>query len=128
FFPNKVCVLFAAPMALKALLAFFPDSIFVGLFFFGGQRMQKYQHLLVTWLVGFGYNISALWILNANVWMQYPTGAHFNIDTLRMELSCFSNLFFNPVRQVKFVPPVISVYVPARWFIRSIKPWYLLRA
>ncbi len=70
-------IFFGAPLAMEALMAFFLESTFVGLFFFGWQRLNKYQHLLVTWLVAFGSNLSALWILNANGWMQYPTGAHF---------------------------------------------------
>ncbi len=89
-------------------MAFFLESTFVGLFFFGWQRLNKYQHLLVTWLVAFGSNLSALWILNANGWMQYPTGAHFDIDTLRMEMTSFSELVFNPVSQVKFVHTVMA--------------------
>ncbi|EAP9632693.1 cytochrome bd-II oxidase subunit 1 [Salmonella enterica] len=126
-YSNYVGDIFGAPLAMEALLAFFLESTFVGLFFFGWQRLNKYQHLLVTWLVAFGSNISALWILNANGWMQYPTGAHFNIDTLRMEMSSFSDLVFNPVSQVKFVHTVMSGYVTGAMFIMSISAWYLLR-
>lgn len=79
FYSNYVGDIFGAPLAMEALMAFFLESTFVGLFFFGWQRLNKYQHLLVTWLVAFGSNLSALWILNANGWMQYPTGAHFDI-------------------------------------------------
>ncbi|EFV0438409.1 cytochrome bd-II oxidase subunit 1 [Salmonella enterica] len=126
-YSNYVGDIFGAPLAMEALLAFFLESTFVGLFFFGWQRLNKYQHLLVTWLVAFGSNISALWILNANGWMQHPTGAHFNIDTLRMEMSSFSDLVFNPVSQVKFVHTVMSGYVTGAVFIMSISAWYLLR-
>lgn len=77
--------------------------------------------------MAFGSNISALWILNANGWMQYPTGAHFNIDTLRMEMSSFSDLVFNPVSRVKFVHTVMSGYVTGAMFIMSISARYLLR-
>ncbi len=108
-------------------MAFFLESTFVGLFFFGWQRLNKYQHLLVTWLVAFGSNLSALWILNANGWMQYPTGAHFDIDTLRMEMTSFSELVFNPVSQVKFVHTVMAGYVTGAMFIMAISAWYLLR-
>ncbi|MEN1713211.1 cytochrome ubiquinol oxidase subunit I, partial [Pseudomonas aeruginosa] len=76
FYSNYVGDIFGAPLSMEALMAFFLESTFVGLFFFGWQRLNKYQHLLVTWLVAFGSNLSALWILNANGWMQYPTGAH----------------------------------------------------
>ncbi len=71
FYSNYVGDIFGAPLAMEALMAFFLESTFVGLFFFGWQRLNKYQHLLVTWLVAFGSNLSALWILNANGWMQY---------------------------------------------------------
>ncbi|NUV24414.1 hypothetical protein MS6204_03347 [Escherichia coli] len=111
FYSNYVGDIFGAPLAMEALMAFFLESTFVGLFFFGWQRLNKYQHLLVTWLVAFGSNLSALWILNANGWMQYPTGAHFDIDTLRMEMTSFSELVFNPVSQVKFVHTVMAGYV-----------------
>lgn len=127
FYSNYVGDIFGAPLAMEALMAFFLESTFVGLFFFGWQRLNKYQHLLVTWLVAFGSNISALWILNANGWMQYPTGARFNIDTLRMEMTSFSELVFNPVSQVKFVHTVMSGYVTGAMFIMAISAWYLLR-
>lgn len=92
FYSNYVGDIFGAPLAMEALMAFFLESTFVGLFFFGWQRLNKYQHLLVTWLVAFGSNLSALWILNANGWMQYPTGAHFD-DAPRDKcaLSCAIN-------------------------------------
>ncbi len=103
-----------------------PRSTFVGLFFFGWQRLNKYQHLLVTWLVAFGSNLSALWILNANGWMQYPTGAHFDIDTLRMEMTSFGDRI-NKSLQVKFVHTVMAGYVTGAMFIMAISAWYLLR-
>ncbi len=81
----------------------------------------------MTWLVAFGSNLSALWILNANGWMQYPTGAHFDIDTLRMEMTSFSELVFNPVSQVKFVHTVMAGYVTGAMFIMAMSAWYLLR-
>ncbi|HHU8822250.1 TPA: cytochrome ubiquinol oxidase subunit I, partial [Escherichia coli] len=127
FYSNYVGDIFGAPLAMEALMAFFLESTFVGLFFFGWQRLNKYQHLLVTWLVAFGSNLSALWILNANGWMQYPTGTHFDIDTLRMEMTSFSELVFNPVSQVKFVHTVMAGYVTGAMFIMAISAWYLLR-
>ena len=127
FYSNYVGDIFGAPLAMEALMAFFLESTFVGLFFFGWQRLNKYQHLLVTWLVAFGSNLSALWILNANGWMQYPTGAHFDIDTLRMEMTSFSELVFNPVSQVKFVHTVMAGCVTGAMFIMAISAWYLLR-
>ena len=70
-------------------MAFFLEATFVGLFFFGWDRLSKVGHLVVTWLVALGTNLSALWILIANGWMQYPVGAHFNPDTMRMEVTDF---------------------------------------
>ncbi|HSS47048.1 MAG TPA: cytochrome ubiquinol oxidase subunit I, partial [Burkholderiales bacterium] len=78
--------IFGAPVALEGLMAFFLESTFVGLFFFGWQRLNKVQHLAVTFLVALGSNLSALWILIANAWMQNPVGAEFNYETMRMEL------------------------------------------
>jgi cytochrome d ubiquinol oxidase subunit I len=98
--------IFGVPLAIEGFMAFFLESTFIGLFFFGWDRLSKAQHLTVTWLVAIGANMSALWILIANAWMQYPIGSFFNYDTMRMELSSFSALFFNPVAQVKFVQTV----------------------
>ena len=80
-------------------MAFFLEATFVGLFFFGWNRMSKVSHLVVTWLVAFGTNFSALWILIANGWMQNPVGAVFNPDTMRMEMTDFAAVIFNPVAQ-----------------------------
>ena len=82
-------------------MAFFLESTFVGLFFFGWDRLGKVQHLLVTFLVALGSNLSALWILIANAWMQNPVGAEFNFDTMRMELTSFADLLFNPVARAE---------------------------
>ncbi|XPE41202.1 cytochrome ubiquinol oxidase subunit I [Shigella flexneri] len=127
FYSNYVGDIFGAPLAMEALMAFFLESTFVGLFFFGWQRLIKYQHLLVTWLVAFGSNFSALWILNANGWMRYPTGAHFDIDTLRMEMTSFSELVFIRVSQVKFVHTVMAGYVTGAMFIMAMSAWYTAR-
>ncbi|MCV5950726.1 cytochrome ubiquinol oxidase subunit I, partial [Escherichia coli] len=81
-----------APLAIEALVAFFLESTFVGLFFFGWDRLSKRQHLAVTWLVALGSNFSALWILIANGWMQNPVGADFNFETMRMEMVSFSEV------------------------------------
>ncbi|MBS0289601.1 MAG: cytochrome ubiquinol oxidase subunit I [Proteobacteria bacterium] len=119
--------IFGVPLAIEGFMAFFLESTFIGLFFFGWDRLSKAQHLTVTWLTAIGANLSALWILVANAWMQYPVGAHFNYDTLRMELGSFSTLFFNPVAQVKFVHTVASGYVTGAIFVLGISSYYLLR-
>lgn len=127
YYSHYVGDIFGAPLAMEALMAFFLESTFVGMFFFGWERLNKYQHLLATWLVAFGSNISALWILNANGWMQYPTGASFNFQTMRMEMVSFSDLVFNPVSQVKFVHTVTAGYVAGAMFVMAISAYYLLR-
>jgi cytochrome d ubiquinol oxidase subunit I len=119
--------IFGVPLAIEGFMAFFLESTFIGLFFFGWDRLSKAQHLTVTWLVAIGANMSALWILIANAWMQYPVGSFFNYDTMRMELSSFSDLFFNPVAQVKFVHTVASGYVTGSIFVLGISSYYLLR-
>ncbi|HEY8329786.1 MAG TPA: cytochrome ubiquinol oxidase subunit I, partial [Pseudomonas sp.] len=100
---------------------------FIGLFFFGWDRLSKVQHLAVTWLVALGSNLSALWILIANGWMQNPVGAEFNYQTMRMELVDFGALLFNPVAQVKFVHTVSAGYVTGAVFVLAISSYYLLK-
>lgn len=127
YFSHYVGDIFGAPLALEGLMSFFLESTFVGLFFFGWQRLTKVQHLAVTFLVALGSNLSALWILIANAWMQNPVGAEFNYETMRMELVSFSELFFNPVAGVKFVHTVAAGYVTASMFVLGISSYYLLK-
>lgn len=127
YYSHYVGDIFGAPLAIEGMMAFFLESTFIGLFFFGWERLSKVQHLGVTWLVAIGSNLSALWILIANGWMQNPVGAEFNFITLRMELSNFSALIFNPVAQVKFVHTVASGYVTGAVFVLAISSFYLLR-
>ncbi len=127
YYSHYVGDIFGVPLAIEGLMAFFLESTFVGLFFVGWKRLSKYQHLLVTLLVAFGSNMSALWILVANGWMQNPVGAVFNPDTMRMELSSFSEMFFNPVAQAKFVHTVSAGYVTGSTFVLAISAWYLLK-
>src|SRR5450432_4870693 len=127
YYSHYVGDIFGAPLALEGLIAFFLESTFVGLFFFGWDRLSKVAHLIVTGLVALGSSLSALWILIANGWMQNPVGAHFNYHTMRMELSSFSELLFNPVAQAKFVHTVAAGYVVGSVFVLSISAYYLLR-
>jgi cytochrome d ubiquinol oxidase subunit I len=108
-------------------MAFFLESTFVGLFFFGWNRLTRLQHLAVTWLTALGANLSALWILIANGWMQNPVGAEFNFQTMRMEITDFAAVVFNPVAQAKFVHTVSAGYVTGAMFVLSVSAWYLLR-
>src|SRR5512135_2288643 len=127
YYSHYVGDIFGAPLAIEGLMAFFLESTFVGLFFFGWDRLSKVQHLTVTWLVAIGSSLSALWILIANGWMQNPVGAEFNYHTMRMELASFGALFFNPVAQVKFVHTVAAGYVTGSLFVLGISAWYLLK-
>ncbi len=127
YYSHYVGDIFGVPLAIEGLMAFFLESTFIGLFFVGWKRLSKYQHLLVTLLVAFGSNMSALWILVANGWMQNPVGAAFNPETMRMELTSFSAMFFNPVAQAKFVHTVSAGYVTGSTFVLAISAWYLLK-
>ncbi|EDN56394.1 cytochrome D ubiquinol oxidase, subunit I [Vibrio antiquarius] len=127
YYSHYVGDIFGAPLAIEALVAFFLESTFVGLFFFGWDRLSKRQHLAVTWLVALGSNFSALWILIANGWMQNPVGADFNFETMRMEMVSFSEVVLNPVAQVKFVHTVASGYTCGAMFILGISSYYLLK-
>ena len=127
YYSHYVGDVFGAPLAIEGLMAFFLESTFVGLFFFGWDRLSKRAHLTVTFLVALGSNLSALWILIANAWMQHPIGAEFNFETMRMELTSFKELFFNPVAQVKFVHTVGAGYVAASIFVLAISSYFLLK-
>ena len=99
----------------------------VGLFFFGWDRLSRGQHLLVTILMALGTNLSALWILIANGWMQNPVGAEFNYQTMRMEMTDFAAVLFNPDAQNKFVHTVSAGYTVGATFVLAISAWYLLK-
>ena len=127
YYSHYVGDIFGAPLAIEGLMAFFLESTFVGLFFFGWDRLSKVGHLVVTALTALGSSLSALWILIANGWMQNPVGAHFDYQTMRMELSSFATVILNPVAQAKFVHTVAAGYVVGSVFVLSISAWYLLR-
>jgi cytochrome d ubiquinol oxidase subunit I len=127
YYSHYVGDIFGAPLAIEGLMSFFVESTFVGLFFFGWDRLPKVQHLAVTFLVALGSNLSATWILIANAWMQNPVGAEFNVDTMRMELTSFYELLFNPVAGPKFVHTVAAGYVCASMFVLGISSYYLLK-
>jgi cytochrome d ubiquinol oxidase subunit I len=126
YYSHYVGDIFGPILASEGWMAFFLESTFVGLFFFGWDKLTKVQHLTVTWLLALGTSLSALWILIANGWMQHPVGAEFNYETLRMEMTSFADIFFNPVAQVKFVHTVAAGYVTGSMFVLGISSWYLL--
>jgi len=127
YYSHYVGDIFGAPLAIEGLMAFFLEATFVGLMFFGWERLSRVGHLAVTFCVALGTNLSALWILIANGWMQNPAGSTFNPDTMRMEVTDFSAVIFNPVAQAKFVHTVSAGYVCASVFVLGISAWFLLK-
>lgn len=127
YYSHYVGDIFGVPLAIEGLMAFFLESTFVGMFFLAWNRVSKKQHLLFTVLVAIGSNLSALWILVANGWMQNPVGTKFNPVTMRMELNSFWSVLFNPVAQAKFIHTVCAGYVTASVFVMGISAYYLLK-
>ncbi|CAG7596463.1 cytochrome ubiquinol oxidase subunit I [Candidatus Vallotia tarda] len=127
YYSHYVGDIFGVPLAVEGLMAFFLESTFVGLMFFGWNRLSRIGHLIVTFLVALGSNLSALWILIANGWMNHPVGAAFNYKTMRMELTNLSEVMLNPVAQLKFVHTVSAGYVTAAMFVLGVSSWYLLK-
>ncbi|MCL4160515.1 UNVERIFIED_CONTAM: hypothetical protein GTU68_005466, partial [Idotea baltica] len=127
YYSHYVGDIFGAPLAIEGLMAFFLEATFVGLFFFGWDKLSPVKHLMVTWLVAIGSNLSALWILIANGWMQNPVGAEFNPMTMRMEMTSFFDVLFNEVAQAKFVHTVSAGYVTGSVFVIGVSAWYLLK-
>jgi cytochrome d ubiquinol oxidase subunit I len=127
YYSHYVGDVFGAPLAIEGLTAFFLEATFVGVMFFGWDKLSKPVHLLTTFMVALGTNISALWILIANGWMQNPVGAAFNPQTMRMEVTDFGAVLFNPVAQAKFVHTVSAGYVTASVFVVGVSAIMLLR-
>jgi cytochrome d ubiquinol oxidase subunit I len=126
YYSHYVGDIFGAPLAIEGLMAFFLEATFVGMFFFGWDRLNKFQHLFVTIMVAMGTNLSALWILIANGWMQHPVGAKFDIATMSMQVSDFGAVLMNPNAQDKFVHTVAAGYCVGAMFMMSISAMYLL--
>ena len=127
YYSHYVGDIFGAPLAIEALLAFFLESTFVGLFFFGWDRLSKAKHLLTTYCVAFGSNLSAMWILVANGWMQNPVASEFNFETMRMEMTSFMDLWMNPAAQSKFLHTLSGGYVAGAMFVLAISSYYILK-
>ena len=127
YYSHYVGDIFGAPLAIEGLMAFFLESTFIGLFFFGWQRLKKGTHLLVTFLMAIGSNLSALWILIANAWMQYPTGSAFNFQTMRMEMNDFFAVVMSPWAQAKFGHTIAAGYMTGAVFVLAISAWYILK-
>ena len=127
YYSHYVGDVFGAPLAIEGLMAFFLESTFIGLFFLGWDKLSKRKHLAVTFFTALGSNLSALWILIANGWMQNPVGSVFSPETMRMEMQSFAAVVFNPVAQVKFVHTVAAGYVTGSVFVMAISAWYILK-
>lgn len=119
--------IFGAPLAIEGILAFFMESTFIAIMFFGWNKVSKKTHLVATWLTAIGANLSALWILVANGWMQYPAGMAFNADTARNEMVNFWEVLFSPVAINKFFHTITSGYVLAAIVVMGISAWFLLK-
>ncbi len=119
--------IFGAPLAIEGIMAFFMESTFIAVMFFGWNKVSKKFHLVSTWLTAFGANLSALWILIANGWMQFPAGMHFNPDTARNEMVNFWEVALSPVAINKFLHTITSSYVLASIFVIGISAWFLIR-
>ena len=119
--------IFGAPLAIEGIMAFFLESTFIAVMFFGWNKVSKKFHLLSTWLVATGASLSALWILVANAWMQYPVGMQFNPDTARNEMVSFWDILLSPVAVNKFLHTISSGYILASIFVIGVSAWFLLQ-
>lgn len=119
--------IFGAPLAIEGIIAFFLEATFFAVMFFGWNRVSKRFHLFATWMVAVGSNLSAVWILVANAWMQHPVGQAFNPDTARFEMQNFAEIAFSPYAVNKFTHVTSSSMLMAALFVLSISSWYLLR-
>ena len=119
--------IFGAPLAIEGILAFFLESTFIAVMFFGWNNVGKKFHLASSWLVAIGANLSALWILVANAWMQNPVGMGFNPETARNEMISFRAVLFNPVAVDKFLHTVTSGFLLSSIFVIGVSSWFLLK-
>lgn len=119
--------IFGAPLAIEGIVAFFIESTFIAVMFFGWNKVSRKFHLVSTWLVAVGSNLSALWILVANGWMQNPVGMEFNPETARNEMVSFSAVLFNHVAVDKFLHTISSGYLTGSIFVLGISAWFLIR-
>ncbi len=119
--------IFGAPLAVEGILAFFLESTFIAIMFFGWNKVSKRFHLAASWLTAFGANLSAVWILVANAWMQNPVGTLFNPDLARNEMTSFWEVVSSQVAVNKFLHTVTSSFLLASVFVIAVSAWFLLR-
>ena len=119
--------IFGAPLAIEGIVAFFMESTFVAVMYFGWKKVSPGFHLASTWLTGLGATISAWWILVANAWMQNPVGCEFNPDTMRNEMVDFFAVALSPFAIGKFCHTVISAWIIGAVFVVAVSCWYLMK-
>ncbi|WP_066629953.1 cytochrome ubiquinol oxidase subunit I [Labilibacter marinus] len=119
--------IFGAPLAIEGIMAFFMESTFIAVMFFGWNKVSKRFHLTSTWLTAIGANLSAVWILVANAWMQDPRGMKFNPDTARNEMVNFWDIFLSPSAVTKFLHTTTSGFVLASIFVVGVSAWFILK-
>ena len=119
--------IFGAPLAVEGIVAFFMESTFVAVMFFGWEKVSRGFHLASTWLTGIGATMSAWWILVANSWMQYPVGCEFNPDTVRNEMTSFADVALSPFAIDKFCHTVTSSWIVGAVFVCAVSCWYLMK-
>ena len=119
--------IFGAPLAIEGIVAFFMESTFVAVMFFGWNKVSVGFHLASTWLTGLGATVSAWWILVANAWMQYPVGCEFNADTMRNEMVSFADVALSPFAVDKFFHTVTSAWIVGAVFTVAVCCWYLYK-
>ena len=119
--------IFGAPLAAEGIFAFFIEATFFAVMFFGWNRVSQKFHLLSTWMVAIGSNLSALWILVANGWMQYPVGMAFNPETARFEMQNFWEVLFSPTAIGKFTHVTSSGFLLGSLFVLCVSSWFLLK-
>ena len=119
--------IFGAPLAIEGIVAFFMESTFVAVMYFGWEKVSRGFHLASTWLTALGATISAWWILVANSWMQYPVGCTFNPDTMRNEMTSFWDVALSPYAVDKFLHTTISAWIIGAVFVAAVSAWYLLK-
>ncbi len=119
--------IFGAPLAIEGLLAFFLEATFGAVMFFGWKKVSPKFHLTATWLTAIGASISALWILVANAWMQYPVGMEFDPAQMRNVMDDFTAVALSPVAIHKFIHSVSSGWILAGVFVTGVSCWFLLK-
>lgn len=117
--------IFGAPLAIEATVAFFMESVFIGVWIFGWNKVSKKMHAISIWLVAIATNLSALWILLANGWMQHPVG--FVLRNGRAEMVDFMAMVTNPYGLLKFGHQIVSGYTVAAFFVMGVSAWHLLK-